>query len=97
MSEQVDYKSIPTPATCYADFCLVPVRTRYHIDHISMISFDIKRVRKMERVGKLTELNVPITDWHRIRLCRQRGRLCPKGYTGQRCEAHDALCGDDTR
>lgn len=71
-----DYSNIETPASCYVDFCLVPVS----------ISIYINLMKKHADSFGLRQ-----TGWNRQRIRRQRGCRGAKNFESQRVEVHDAL------
>ncbi|KAK3322151.1 YkoF-like protein [Apodospora peruviana] len=49
MTSPTDYSTIPTPATCYVDFCLVPVGTA----NVS-VAQEVAQVQKLLNASRLT-------------------------------------------
>ena len=77
-----DISTIVTPARCYADFCLVPVRPSFN----PILPLPVADINVQKNEGR-----------HGQRLGRARGRCRAALTQGERADVHDALGRDDGR
>ena len=85
MASESDISSIPTPAHCTADFCLIPVLHPPPITGITPAGLVPKHTNKLH------------PDRNLQRFCLRPSRRCAKTDRAIRVEILHALSGDDSR